>query len=220
MVTAGPTIEDLDPIRFISNRSSGRMGIAIARAAAKKRAEVILVHGPVQVRLPKSRRVRTISVRSAADMRKAVMQNLQHCDALIMAAAVADFTPVRVARQKIKKAGKATWVVRLRKTPDILAEVGRHPRRPFLVGFAAETDNLLAEARRKLREKNCDLMCANLVGSARGAMGGDYNQVALLWPDGRVERWPRMRKEVLAEKLIASLWPLICQHANREQRAR
>ena len=177
LVSAGPTFEDIDPVRFLGNRSSGKMGFAIAAVAAARDAAVTLVAGPVH--LPTPAGVERIDVRSAAQMFDAVMAALP-CDAYIGAAAVADFTPRAFAGSKLKKVpGTDTLALELVKTRDILAEVAAHARRPALVvGFAAETDDVAAYARGKLERKRVDLICANRVGL--GATGFESDDNALL----------------------------------------
>ncbi|MEM9195365.1 MAG: bifunctional phosphopantothenoylcysteine decarboxylase/phosphopantothenate--cysteine ligase CoaBC [Myxococcota bacterium] len=162
LLTAGPTVEDLDPVRFLSNRSSGRMGYALADAALRAGARVILVSGPVTIAPPPG--AEQISVRSAREMRDAVMPRIRDADIAIFAAAVADYRPKEIAKEKIKKA-PGPLVIELERNPDILAEAGeqRTGRHPVLVGFAAESSKLVDRAREKLRRKRCDLIVANLV---------------------------------------------------------
>ena len=185
VVSAGPTFEDIDPVRFLGNRSSGKMGFAIAAAAAQRGAEVVLVAGPVQLPTPPG--IARVDVRSAAQMFDAVMAALP-CDAYIGAAAVADFTPRAIAASKLKKQpGQDTLVLELVKTRDVLAEVAVHPQRPRLVvGFAAETDDVARYARGKLERKRLDMICANRVGLAGSGFESDDN--ALLVIDARGER--------------------------------
>lgn len=185
VVSAGPTYEDIDPARFLGNRSSGKMGFAIAGAAAARGAQVVLVAGPVH--LPTPAGVQRIDVRSAAQMHAAVMQALP-CDAYIGAAAVADFTPRTPSAHKIKKQpGQDVLVLELVQTRDILAEVAASAQRPRLVvGFAAETDRVAEYARGKLQRKRLDLICANQVGCAGGGFECDDN--ALLVIDAAGER--------------------------------
>lgn len=202
LVTAGPTVEDIDPVRFISNRSSGRMGVALAEAACEMGAKTVLVHGPLAVKRPRHKRLVAVSVRSAAEMFRAVLREARRADLVIMAAAVADFTPVRVACTKIKKRGRATMWLRLKKTRDILAAVGHLRPRPVIVGFAAETENVLVEARRKLKAKNCDLICANNVNEPGSGFGVATNRVVVIRRDGAVMRWPRASKKVIARRLL------------------
>lgn len=181
VVSAGPTFEDIDPVRYLGNRSSGKMGFAIAAAAAQRDAEVILVAGPVTLAVPA--RVARIDVRSAAQMHAAVLAQLP-ADVYIGAAAVADFTPRQVASSKIKKqAGEDTLTLQLVRTPDILAEVAVHPLRPRLVcGFAAETEDVERYARGKLERKKLDLIAANRVGVQGSGFECDDNALTVYWP--------------------------------------
>jgi len=183
LISAGPTFEDLDPVRFIGNRSSGKMGFAIAQAAAARGAQVVLVAGPVS--LPTPAGVIRVDVRSAAQMHAAVMDAMP-CDVYIGAAAVADFTPRQVAPGKIKKqAGMETLVLELVRTPDILAAVAVHPQRPRLVvGFAAETEHVEQYARDKLQRKRLDLIAANRVGLAGSGFESDDNALVVYGRDG------------------------------------
>lgn len=183
LVSAGPTFEDIDPVRFIGNRSSGKMGFAIAAVAAERGADVTLVAGPVHLASPAG--VRRICVRSAAQMYDAVMAQLP-CDAYVGAAAVADFSPRVVATDKLKKvAGQATLTLELARTRDILAEVASHRHRPRLVvGFAAETTDVEAYAHGKLEGKRVDLMCANRVGVTGSGFEADDNTLLVIGHDG------------------------------------
>jgi phosphopantothenoylcysteine decarboxylase/phosphopantothenate--cysteine ligase len=181
LVSAGPTFEDIDPVRFIGNRSSGRMGFAIAAAAARRGADVRLVAGPVHLSTPDA--VQRIDVRSAAQMRAAVLAGLP-ADVYVGAAAVADFTPAQVAERKLKKdAGSERLVLELERTADILAEVAAHVPRPRLViGFAAETHDLEAYARDKLARKRVDLIAANRVGEAGSGFESEDNTLVVYGP--------------------------------------
>lgn len=183
LVSAGPTYEDIDPVRFLGNRSSGKMGFAIAAVAAERGAEVVLVAGPVHIATPPG--VRRVDVRSAAQMHDAVIGALP-CDLYIGAAAVADFTPRAASANKLKKQpGQDTLVLELVKTRDILAEVAAHAARPRLVvGFAAETNNVAGYARGKLERKGVDLICANRVGIAGGGFESDDNALLVIDRDG------------------------------------
>ena len=178
LVTAGPTFEDIDPVRFVGNRSSGKMGFAVAGAAARRGAEVLLVAGPVHLSTPAG--VQRVDVRSAAQMREAVLAALP-VDVYIGAAAVADWRPRAVAAQKMKKtAGVDTLTLELVRTPDILAEVAAHAERPALVvGFAAETDDVGRYARGKLAAKRLDLIAANHVGVPGGGFESDDNHLTV-----------------------------------------
>ncbi|MDH3998284.1 MAG: bifunctional phosphopantothenoylcysteine decarboxylase/phosphopantothenate--cysteine ligase CoaBC, partial [Desulfuromonadales bacterium] len=164
LITAGPTREELDPVRYISNYSSGKMGYAIASAAAARGAKVVLVSGPVQLSPPQG--VETIQVVSAAQMYEAVMARASEADVVIKAAAVADYRPVSRAAEKTKKGDQETLSIALERNPDILAELGRNKGKSFLVGFAAETNDVLAYAQKKLQQKNLDMIVANDVTQA------------------------------------------------------
>jgi phosphopantothenoylcysteine decarboxylase/phosphopantothenate--cysteine ligase len=206
LVSAGPTFEDIDPVRFLGNRSSGKMGFAIAAAAAKRGAHVTLVAGPVHLPTPSG--VRRIDVRSAAQMFDAVMEQLP-CDAYIGAAAVADFTPRAFAGNKLKKTpGQDTLTLQLVKTRDILAEVAAHAQRPGLVvGFAAETNDVATYARGKLERKHLDLICANRVGVGATGFESDDNALLVLGHDG----FERALGPASKTELAASLLDLIIE---------
>ena len=202
MVTAGPTREEIDPVRYISNHSSGKMGYALARAAVRRGARVILVSGPTCLPLPSD--VETICVESACEMQVAVMKRVSQCDVVIKAAAVADYRPVERKTDKIKKHSES-MTIQLQKNPDILAELGATFQRPFLVGFAAETDNLAEYAARKLNEKNLDMIVANDVSQADAGFNVDTNRALLLFRDGRSEECRLMAKDELAEKILDNI---------------
>lgn len=201
LISAGPTFEDLDPVRFIGNRSSGKMGFAIAEAAARRGADTVLVAGPVA--LPTPGGVRRIDVRSAAQMHAAVLEALP-ADVYVGAAAVADFTPLRVMPGKIKKqAGMDTLALELVRTPDILADVATHPQRPLLVvGFAAETDHVEQYARGKLEKKKLDLIAANRVGLAGSGFEADDNTLMVYGRDGFERVLGPSAKTRLADNLL------------------
>jgi phosphopantothenoylcysteine decarboxylase/phosphopantothenate--cysteine ligase len=198
LVTAGPTEEPIDPVRFISNRSSGKMGYALAQAAAARGARVILVSGPVS--LPEPFGVTVVRVRTAREMRQAVLDHLSQATVIVKAAAVADYHVLRVPGQKIKKTAMRLSL-ELEPTPDILAEVGQRKGDRLLIGFAAETENLVSEARRKLESKNCDMVVANLVGEDIG-FGSDENEVTLVMRTGEVVRLPRASKLEIANAVF------------------
>lgn len=202
LVTAGPTHEPIDPVRYIANRSSGKQGYAIAQAAAAAGAEVTLISGPVN--LPKPQGVNVVNVETARDMLAAVERALP-ADVAIFAAAVADWRVANAGEQKIKKkAGAATPELALAENPDILATIAhRASGRPGLViGFAAETENVLANATAKLAKKGCDWILANDVSPATGIMGGDRNTITVVTVDG-IEPWPPQSKEDVAAMLIS-----------------
>jgi len=198
LVTAGPTREAIDPVRYLSNRSSGRMGYAVATAAAEAGADVLLISGPVNLATPA--RVRRIDVESAAEMQAAVMSEIAGTDIFIGVAAVADYRPVCIAKQKLKKTG-STLALQLRCNPDILAGVAALPDAPFTVGFAAETHAIEEHARDKLRAKNIDMIAANAVG---GELGFDREENALhvIWEQGE-QQLALAGKGKLARQLVA-----------------
>ncbi len=205
VITAGPTREALDPVRYISNHSSGKMGYALARAAAEAGANTVLVSGPVQLEPPE--RIKTIAVESAADMLTAALTEVYDADIFIAAAAVADYRPASVAEQKIKKSADDMHI-QLVKNPDIVATIASLPRRPLTVGFAAETENLEAFATRKLHQKKLDLIIANDVSDTTIGFNSDDNRVLLVQPDGSTAL-PTMNKSLLANKLIEHIATLL-----------
>ncbi len=198
LITAGPTREAIDPVRYLTNHSSGKMGYALANAAAEAGATVTLVSGPVD--RPLHGAVRRIPVDSAQQMHDAVAAECTTADIFIAAAAVADYRPARVASGKLKKRDAVTQL-ELERTPDILAAVAAREGAPFLAGFAAETDDLEANARAKLRDKHLDLVVANLVGRPGSGFDSDDNKVTVFWSGGS-EDFPLMPKARLARKLI------------------
>jgi len=195
LVTAGPTQEPLDPVRFISNRSSGKMGYALAEAAAARGARVILISGPVRLAEPPG--VTLVRVRTASQMRAAVMEHFERASIIVKAAAVADYHLASVPVTKVKKTA-ARISLELDPTPDILAEVGRKKGDRLLIGFAAETENLVAEARRKLESKNCDMVVANLVGQEGTGFESDRNEVVLVLKAGEAVPLPAASKREIA----------------------
>ena len=200
LVTSGPTIEPIDPVRFITNRSSGKQGHAIAAAAARAGARVTLVSGPVSIPDPKG--VDIVHVETAREMLEAVFATLP-ADVAVMTAAVADWRPAEVAREKIKKAAGDPLPLSFVENPDILATLGHDPRRPKLVvGFAAETTDLETNAARKLAAKGADCIVANDVSPESGVFGGDRNSVHILSASG-IETWPILTKDEVADRLIA-----------------
>lgn len=197
VVTAGPTQEPIDPVRVITNRSSGKMGFAIAEAARDRGADVVLVTGPTTLRDPYGVEVRR--VRTACEMFEAVRAAVAGCDALIAAAAVADYRPEAVSADKIKKADQPELVIRLVRNPDILGEV----RGDFIrVGFAAESRDLVANARQKLAEKGLDLVVANDITAPDAGFEADTNRVVFIYPDGRAEELPLLPKYEVAHRVL------------------
>jgi phosphopantothenoylcysteine decarboxylase/phosphopantothenate--cysteine ligase len=198
LITAGPTREPIDPVRFVSNRSSGKMGFAVAQAAAAAGARVTLVAGPVN--LPTPADVERVDVETVAEMREAALERAGQADIYVGAAAISDYRPEQVAAHKIKKRSE-TLSLDMVKSPDVLAEVAALPNGPFTVGFAAETQNLEDNARAKLEGKNLDMIVANLVGENLG-FDCDHNSAVVLWRDGK-EVLPGMAKTDLAGRIVA-----------------
>jgi phosphopantothenoylcysteine decarboxylase / phosphopantothenate---cysteine ligase len=200
LVTAGPTREPIDPVRYISNRSSGKMGYAIAAAAAGRGAAVTLISGPTALTPPD--RVHLVQVTTAAEMYEATLELSTSADVVIKAAAVSDFTPVAVAGSKIKRGEESHRTLELQPTPDILQAVSRLEKPPFLVAFAAETDRVEEHAAEKLRRKNADLIVANDVGDPSIGFDVDHNQVTVIARSGEVTRMERAPKRVIADQLL------------------
>jgi phosphopantothenoylcysteine decarboxylase/phosphopantothenate--cysteine ligase len=205
LITAGPTQEPLDPVRYLSNRSSGKMGYALAEAAAERGARVILVSGPVTLATPQ--RVELIPVRTAVEMRQAVMAHLEQATMVIKAAAVADYHRLNPPHQKVKKTA-ARMSLELDPTPDILAELGRKKGDRLLVGFAAETENLIEEARRKMQSKNCDMVVANLVSQPGIGFESDDNEVTLVLRTGETIPVERASKIIVAHRIFDEMMKL------------
>jgi phosphopantothenoylcysteine decarboxylase/phosphopantothenate--cysteine ligase len=206
LVTAGPTIEPIDPVRFISNPSSGKMGFALARAAEHRGAEVTLISGPTHLADPMN--VTTIRVRTAEEMADHVFQQMENADVIIKSAAVSDYRPQESQVHKIKK-GKNELVLRLQQNKDILKALGRKKKHQVLVGFAAETKDLEKNATQKLVEKNLDIIAGNLVGSSDSGFESDSNTVTLFFKDGTRESLPTMEKlevaHILLDRIIAKV---------------
>ena len=206
LITAGPTREPIDPIRYISNRSSGKMGYAIAEAALDAGHDVILISGPVNLAPPRD--AKFISVSTSDEMFEAVHRHVGASDVCVLCAAVADYKPAHVSPVKIKKCN-AEFSLELIPTHDILHSLGQRQNRKFLlVGFAAETDHLEANAAKKLREKNCDIIVAN---DARIAMETDENELLILFRDGETKKILRAPKTFLARELVK-----ICQNSQQK----
>ncbi|PYT97691.1 MAG: bifunctional phosphopantothenoylcysteine decarboxylase/phosphopantothenate--cysteine ligase CoaBC [Acidobacteria bacterium] len=199
LVSAGPTWEDLDPVRFISNRSSGKMGYAVAEAAAKRGAKVILISGPVNLETPAG--VERMDVRTAQEMHRAIMERLPGASMAILAAAVADYRPVERATEKIKKSARPL-TISFEPTTDILADVTMNKGRKVVVGFAAETDHVAENARKKLVSKNADLIVANDVTAEGAGFDRDTNVVTLFSRDGRDLALPKMSKGEVAQRIL------------------
>lgn len=205
LVTAGPTVEAIDPVRYITNRSSGKMGFAVARMAARRGADVTLVAGPSHLADPYG--VTVERVRTADEMHKAVMRHVTHKDAVIMAAAVADYRPSHRAEQKIKKTASSLTIA-LERTTDILSEVAKQ-RPPVLVGFAVETNDGLHYARQKLVKKNLDMVVYNDITLEGAGFDVDTNIVTLIHADGREEALPMMSKTAVADRLLDDVAALL-----------
>ncbi|BFM04954.1 bifunctional phosphopantothenoylcysteine decarboxylase/phosphopantothenate--cysteine ligase CoaBC [Halioxenophilus aromaticivorans] len=199
LLTAGPTREAIDPVRYISNHSSGKMGYALAQAAALAGADVILVSGPTALPVPPG--VRRIDVDSALNMHTAVFEHIERCDIFIGAAAVADYRPDQVASTKIKKTGADNLAVTMVKNPDIISEVAGRTNKPFTVGFAAETNQVIEYAQDKLQRKGLDMIIANDVSRTDIGFNSDTNEVTVIWPTGQ-QALPQLDKAALAKQLI------------------
>jgi len=196
LVTAGPTVEDIDPIRYITNRSSGKMGYAIAQAARNRGADVVLVSGPTELEFPNAIRVRTTE-----EMRRAVIENAADAHVVIKAAAPLDFRPKSVATQKIKKK-TADLVLDLEPTTDILLELGNHKNGKVLVGFAAETEAHIKNGLEKLKAKNLDLIIVNSASGPDSAFDSDMNHATIIDKSGKTEEIPLVSKQVMADKIL------------------
>jgi phosphopantothenoylcysteine decarboxylase/phosphopantothenate--cysteine ligase len=199
LVTAGPTCEDIDPVRFLTNRSSGKMGYAVAATAARRGAKVALVSGPTALETPQG--VERIDVRSTEEMQRAVQSKFVGCTIAIFAAAVADYRPAEKSGQKIKH-GEAGLTLRLEPNPDILATVAKEKGERLVVGFAAETEHVAENARKKLGQKNADMIVANDVTKEGAGFDGDTNIVTLFSRDGRDLPLPRLSKPEVADRII------------------
>ena len=205
-MTAGGTIEAIDPVRYIGNRSSGRMGYEIARVAVESGAEVILISGKSELEPPSN--LKFVKVESALEMREAVLKEFNSVDAVIMSAAVADYRVKNPAAQKIKKSVE-TLTLELVKNPDILKELGGLKKSQVLVGFAAETQNVLDYARKKLVEKNLDFIVANDVTAEGAGFGVATNIASIIWRGGEVENFDKMSKAALAKKIVERVTDLL-----------
>ena len=199
LITAGPTREPIDPVRYLSNRSSGKMGYSIAEAAIEAGHDVVLISGPVN--LDPLRGAQFVSVSTSDEMFDAVRHHTRDCDALVMCAAVADYKPAKVSTRKIKKRDDKLRLD-LIPTRDILASLPKRNRQFLVVGFAAETNNMEKNAQRKLREKHCDIIVANDVSRSDSGMESDENEVMIFLRDGRIARISRAPKEYIARELV------------------
>jgi phosphopantothenoylcysteine decarboxylase / phosphopantothenate---cysteine ligase len=199
LVTAGPTCEDLDPVRYLTNRSSGKMGYAVAEAAALRGARTVLISGPTSLETPAG--VERIDVRTGNDMHRAVLMRFHECSIAIFAAAVADYRPAEPSAQKIKR-GNEPLTIALEPTPDILANAGKNKGERLVVGFAAETERVAENARKKLAAKNADLIVANDVSAEGAGFDHDTNIVTMFSRDGRDLPLPRMSKSEVAQRIL------------------
>ncbi|MGH8099944.1 MAG: bifunctional phosphopantothenoylcysteine decarboxylase/phosphopantothenate--cysteine ligase CoaBC, partial [Chthoniobacterales bacterium] len=199
LITAGPTCEDIDPVRYLTNRSSGKMGYAVAEAAARRGAKVILVSGPVTLETPAG--VERIDVRTAEEMYRAVQLKFPECSIAIFAAAVSDYRPVETAAEKMKR-NKEHLTVTLEPTPDILVNIATRKGATLVVGFAAETQNVAENARKKLAAKNADLIVANDVTAEGAGFDIDTNIVTLFSRDGRDLALPKLSKSDVAQRIL------------------
>jgi phosphopantothenoylcysteine decarboxylase/phosphopantothenate--cysteine ligase len=199
LITAGPTREPIDPIRYLSNRSSGKMGYAIAGAALQAGHDVILISGPVSLDPPQGGRF--ISISTGDEMFDAIDRHVDNCDVLVMCAAVADYKAKNISPSKIKK-GDTNFSLELIPTRDILGSLSKRDRQFLVVGFAAETNDVEKNAQKKLHEKNCDIIVANDVSRANSGMESDENEVTILFRNGEKEKISRAPKQMIARKLV------------------
>jgi phosphopantothenoylcysteine decarboxylase/phosphopantothenate--cysteine ligase len=209
LITGGPTQEAIDPVRFITNHSSGKMGYALAKVARRRGAEVILVTGPTFLPTPR-RDIKVLSIRTAEEMREAILSHMDGCSVVIKAAAVSDYRPKEVSQKKLKKA-TSYLSLELEKTKDILKEIGEKKGGRILVGFAAETDDLVANARKKMVEKNLDFIVVNDVTKPGAGFGLDTNQVKILYPSGEVKDIPIMSKEEVSQIILDDVIKILKQ---------
>ncbi len=213
LITAGPTQEPIDPVRYITNRSSGKMGYALAKTARRRGAEVVLITGPVS--LPPLRRdIQWAPVRSAEEMREAVFAHLEGSSVVIKAAAVSDYRPRVTSEKKIKK-GSTEYILALERTKDILEELGKKKGNRILVGFAAETEDVMKNAKKKLLEKNLDFIVINDVTQPGSGFGSDTNQVKILYPSGQAKDLPLMTKDEVSQFILDDVVRLLNQKKGR-----
>jgi len=210
LVTAGPTVEDVDPVRFISNRSSGKMGYALAAEASNRGALVHLISGPSALAPPPG--VKVTRVRSAKEMADQTFSSFALADIVVKAAAVADYTPVEVATEKTKKE-RSRWMLELQRTEDILLELGKRKQNQLLVGFAAESENLVENATEKLQRKNLDLIVANDISQTGSGFEADFNQIVLVDREGKAEESPRLPKSQIAKRILDKVEELLHQNS-------
>jgi len=215
LVTGGPTQEPIDPVRFITNRSSGKMGYALAKMARRRGAEVILITGPASLPLPR-RDIKFLPVRSAEEMRKAVFNSLVGSSVVIKAAAVSDYRPKVISQKKIKK-GESETTLTLERTKDILEELGKKKGNRILIGFAAETEDLIANAKKKLKEKNLDFIVVNDVTRPEAGFGSDTNQVKIIYPSGQIKDLPLMTKEEVSQLILDEVVRLLKRRKKQKE---
>lgn len=206
LITAGPTHEPIDPVRYIANRSSGKMGYALADAAIAAGHAVTLISGPVALKRPPGLR-KFVAVNTADEMYDAVHANVAKIDLAILCAAVADFKMRSIEPRKIKKDGRSKMTLELVATRDILASLRDRAKKFLVVGFAAETDNAIENARKKMREKNCDAIVCNDVSRMDAGFASDHNEVTILFCDDRVIKIPRATKSIIAARVIDLVTP-------------
>lgn len=199
LVTAGPTVEHLDPVRFITNHSTGKMGFAVAERAARRGAKVVLIAGPTNLAVPQG--VERVDVQSALEMKEAVMLHMKEADIIIKSAAVADYRPAEISSEKIKKSDEEL-TIKLEKNPDILFELGKIKGDRVLIGFAMETQNLIENAKAKVQKKNLDFIVANDLRTEGAGFAGDTNVVKIIDRQGSIEEVPLMKKSELADIVL------------------
>ena len=214
LITAGPTQEPIDPVRFITNRSSGKMGYALAKVARRRGAEVILVTGPTLLSLAR-RDIDVVPVQTAAEMREAVLNHMEGCTVVIKTAAVSDYRPRVISQTKLKKADPH-YSLELERTTDILGEIGKRKGDRIVVGFAAETEDLIANARKKLLEKNLDFIVVNDVTKPGSGFNSDTNQVKILFPSGEGRDLPVMSKEEVSQVILDDVANLLRQKKSKK----
>jgi phosphopantothenoylcysteine decarboxylase/phosphopantothenate--cysteine ligase len=212
VVTAGPTQEPIDPVRHISNRSSGKTGFVVAAAAQRRGAQVILISGPTHLEAPPG--VRCIRIQTALEMRQAVLEHFDQADVVVKTAAVSDFRPKQVAPGKVKKAD-ADLHIPLERNPDILAELGKRKKQQILIGFSAETEDLIRNAQQKVQSKNLDFIVVNDVSDPSIGFASDYNRVRFLDAAGDIKTLPLMTKAHIADHILDRVQALLEQRAGR-----
>jgi len=216
LITGGPTQEPIDPVRFITNRSSGKMGYALAKMARRRGAEVMLITGPVSLPLPR-KDIKLVPVRSAEEMRKAVFSHLGESSVVIKAAAVSDYRPKTVSDKKIKK-GRFETPLMLERTKDILEELGKRKGNRILIGFAAETEDLISNAKKKLQGKHLDFIVVNDVTKPGAGFASDTNQVKIVYSSGEVRDLPLLSKEEVSQVILDDTVKLLKQRRGSKKK--